>query len=1794
MKRIKQLICVILVITICMSLFPSAAFADGEALTEESTANTLDLDFETTGMLDGASEIITGSCGDNAIFELNRDTAELKITGTGSMAHWANTDEVPWSAYWDDIQIVTVADGITSITQYAFSEIWGLESLSVPASLKTIEDEAFSWVDSVTFEGHLIDWLRMLGDNSGWYGNLKCDTSNITESCGSKLTYTLDFSSGTLSISGTGSMTRWESVEDVPWYPVSSYFDTVTIADGVESISDYAFGDCRLQVVAIPASVTSIGESAFNWADTVRFGGNMLSWYQMNENTWWYSELICDTTTVTDSCGADLMYTIDFLTGSLEITGTGSMPRWKEDTDVPWYSFRDKIRTVIIGEEVTSITRYAFYGCNLDSITVPISVTTISDGAFGWADTVYYAGGTSEWYEMLGDNTGWFDNLQSGKSTAEGTCGTNLSYIVDFSDGKLTVSGTGSMARWMEDTKVPWYSVRGLIKSVIIEDGVTGITRYAFRGCSLEYISIPSSVTSIQEEAFGWADTVIYDGSTMDWFRLVGSNTGWYNELKSSGQSAEGDCGQNLHYAINYETGELLITGTGSMQEWKNVEEVPWYYSRDAINIVKIEDGATSITKYAFSECWLESITVPASVTDIANDSFGWTEKVYYGGSMFAWYNALSGYTGWFGQILSDDPIAEGACGENLAFHFDFDTGIMTISGSGSMDSWKKDPDVPWHYIRELINLVVVNDGAENISKYAFSDCYLNSITLPASIAAIDTEAFGWVEKVYFGGSMIDWYRMLSGDTGWFERVLSNNPYVTESFGSGLTWSFDFDSGVMTIAGDGKMPSWTAREDAPWHYIRNFIKTVIIEEGISYIGGFAFSDCSLLRISVPASVTEAAENAFENCWAERVDYGGRARVWFSLFRDSYWIERLSCVDSVLNGEEGLCGDDAFYVLDYDTGILSITGTGAINSEPWGNYENISAIVIGSGITEIGWYTFSGYPNLTRVTIPNTVKTIGEGSFSDHADELVICGGLNSAAAIYAIWNLIDFEAFSSDDSSYEDYAIDMDNTALYSTVAENAVVSGSIPVILNYAVRADKFSSVFEKRLYFRFTDNLELSEDGILLNGKLINNYTYDESSHILSVPVTNITGTIRFTLTPVESGRVAVCALFEYVQNGQDKTDAVGMLYLDAPLLKINAPNQTSASEVTVNGLCSVGETVIFYVDGVSAGSVKSKQDGSFSTKVKLSDSPVSGHTYRITARLKSDETAESVVSVLYEAGAPTLTKFVMYHSGGEVVDLMGTSGTRLTNTLVPGYPFKFVMEFSNPESLGNVYVSSTKSGVTNRMQAFPTDNPGEYIAEGYFYGTKEDYVPGVINVVYNLYVSEEEATAEITENELSEQFRNGEITIQEDTDTSFAYDYTLEDGTSISTRLTVLPVNDYLKSQGVLDAAPEGEVPLDGDAEAFAKLLSKLVIGYGEKVVTNGVNTIIINNDEDASFRYIVVDSAKDFVVDEVIKYGSQKALECILDETVPSKAVSAVYGVGKGIVKYNNYAADIQKTKERIESSSLSESEKAAALSEVNRIEWENKALGVARVLQPIGKVAINIGVGAAVKGAIAGSAAGPIGIIAGAAAGALFGIITSSLINLAQKNINDDLANYSALGEGTYLKWIIDPSGYVYDVATEERLPGVTVTAYCILLDEDDPEFWSTHPEPTEYGEIWNAEEYSQSNPTVTDIEGGYAWEVPEGWWRVKYEADGYETVWSDWMTVPPIQTEVNIGMIATNKLLVGDVNSDGAVDGADANMIIQYCVGLITWDAMNFAAADVDGDSLVTPADAASILARTN
>ncbi|MCR5680415.1 MAG: chitobiase/beta-hexosaminidase C-terminal domain-containing protein [Prevotella sp.] len=130
--------------------------------------------------------------------------------------------------------------------------------------------------------------------------------------------------------------------------------------------------------------------------------------------------------------------------------------------------------------------------------------------------------------------------------------------------------------------------------------------------------------------------------------------------------------------------------------------------------------------------------------------------------------------------------------------------------------------------------------------------------------------------------------------------------------------------------------------------------------------------------------------------------------------------------------------------------------------------------------------------------------------------------------------------------------------------------------------------------------------------------------------------------------------------------------------------------------------------------------------------------------------------------------------------------------------------------------------------------------------------------------------------------------------------------------------------------------------------------------------------------------------------------------------------------------------------------------------------------------------------------------------------------------------------------------IVDPSGYVYEGVSSNRLEGVTATAYYKHTYEDM------------YGDLqqeivkWDAENYGQENPLLTDEKGMYQWDVPQGEWQVKFEKEGYQTAYSEWLPVPPPQLDVNIAMTQLAQPEVTRARAFEAATGVAAGVELTF------------------------------------
>ena len=93
--------------------------------------------------------------------------------------------------------------------------------------------------------------------------------------------------------------------------------------------------------------------------------------------------------------------------------------------------------------------------------------------------------------------------------------------------------------------------------------------------------------------------------------------------------------------------------------------------------------------------------------------------------------------------------------------------------------------------------------------------------------------------------------------------LVSLSAYAEKSgtCGENLQWKLT-DEGVLTITGTGKMQDWKDNNHSPWHADKS-VKQVVVADGVTTIGDYAFSDChSLTSVTIPNSVTTIGSYAF--------------------------------------------------------------------------------------------------------------------------------------------------------------------------------------------------------------------------------------------------------------------------------------------------------------------------------------------------------------------------------------------------------------------------------------------------------------------------------------------------------------------------------------------------------------------------------------------------------------------------------------------------------------------------------------------------------------------------------------------------------------------------------------------------------------------------------------------------------------------------------------------------------------------------------------------------------------------
>lgn len=223
--------------------------------------------------------------------------------------------------------------------------------------------------------------------------------------------------------------------------------------------------------------------------------------------------------------------------------------------------------------------------------------------------------------------------------------------------------------------------------------------------------------------------------------------------------------------------------------------------------------------------------------------------------------------------------------------------------------------------------------------------------------------------------------------------------------GDNATWSLN-SSGTLTISGTGEIyDGYGENAEQPWCDLKDNIKSVVINYGITNIPFAAFRDFqNITSISLSNSIERIELEAFINCtklsdvsipdsckylandaFARTKWYNNQPNgvVYCGNFLYTYKGTMPSNTSiNVKNGTIGICG--GFY---NESNLVSVTFPNTleyIDNSAFSYCTGLTSITLPKSLKSIGGGAFSNCQNLKNITFPNNVEYIGRLAFSDTA------------------------------------------------------------------------------------------------------------------------------------------------------------------------------------------------------------------------------------------------------------------------------------------------------------------------------------------------------------------------------------------------------------------------------------------------------------------------------------------------------------------------------------------------------------------------------------------------------------------------------------------------------------------------------------------------------------------------------------------------------------------------------------------------------------------------------------------
>lgn len=338
-------------------------------------------------------------------------------------------------------------------------------------------------------------------------------------------------------------------------------------------------------------------------------------------------------------------------------------------------------------------------------------------------------------------------------------------------------------------------------------------------------------------------------------------------------------------------------------------------------------------------------------------------------------------------SVIVEQTLSSGTCGPNLNWTLS-DDGILTISGSGRMDSWSGNwhlQPTPWYENRDSIKEVVIEEGVTSIGGDAFRRCSnLTKIVMPNTLTSIQGYAFDYCSSLK--------------DIDIPEGVTHIYEYTFEDCSS--LSNINISASVTDI----EKYAFTGCSS---------LKSIVIPDSVTYIGGNAFNHCSnLTSVTFGSGVSSIGSYIFNECNSlnsinvseNNADYSSKEGILFNKDKTELLIYPLGREGAyVIPAGVTSIADYAFYVCDKLTKVTFPKSLTQIGDYAFSNCYGLTEIDI-SNVTEIGRFAFAICSNVSSSKFGKNLKSIDQYAFFE-------CTGMKDITFGNAVTN-IGYRAFS--------------------------------------------------------------------------------------------------------------------------------------------------------------------------------------------------------------------------------------------------------------------------------------------------------------------------------------------------------------------------------------------------------------------------------------------------------------------------------------------------------------------------------------------------------------------------------------------------------------------------------------------------------------------------------------------------------------------------------------------------------------------------------------------------------------